>query len=85
MNMPYFNFLKTIAVRVLALPLIAETVGNDRKPNILIFCMDDMSEGLVRCYGGGVPTPNIDKIAENGIRFTQDYSTAPMCSVGCVA
>lgn len=66
-------------------PSFGNAVGSDRKPNILVFCMDDLSEGLIGCYGGGVATPNIDKLAHNGIRFTQGYSTAPMCSPARVA
>jgi arylsulfatase A len=68
-----------------ALSILGKSAGGKKPPNILVFCMDDLSEGLISCYGGAVPTPNIDKIAENGIRFTQGYSTAPMCSPARVA
>src|SRR5262249_5173227 len=48
---------------------------------------DDMGPGDLACYGGTIaPTPNIDRMAAEGIRFTQYYSAAPICSpsrVGC--
>jgi len=79
------DFLKWIVAGAAVLLTLGNALGGDRLPNILVFCMDDLSEGLISCYGGGVPTPNIDKIAENGIRFTQGYSTAPMCSPARIA
>lgn len=54
-----------------------------KKPNILIFLMDDVGWGDFGCYGGGVavgaPTPNFDKIARNGLQLTSCYSE-PSCS-----
>lgn len=51
------------------------------KPNILIILTDDHGYGDVSCYGGpNIQTPNIDAIAEAGIRFTQFYANSPVCS-----
>src|SRR5262245_27734097 len=51
------------------------------KPNIIFLLTDDMGYGDVGCYGGKfVPTPNIDRLAEEGTKFTQFYSAAPVCS-----
>ena len=47
-----------------------------RKPNFLIILADDMGFSDARCYGGEVDTPNLDRLAAGGIRFTQAYSTA---------
>ena len=47
-----------------------------RKPNFLVLLADDMGYSDARCYGGDVDTPNIDRMAANGVRFTQAYSTA---------
>ncbi len=57
-------------------------VANGRPPNVVIFYVDDMSEGALGCYGSqlGVPTPNIDAIAAAGVRFTSGYVSACMCS-----
>ena len=51
------------------------------KPNVLIIYADDLGYGELGCYGGKeVPTPHIDSIAANGIRFTSGYVSAPLCS-----
>ncbi len=46
------------------------------KPNFLILIADDMGFSDAGCYGGEIRTPNIDRLAANGLRFTQAYSTA---------
>jgi arylsulfatase len=46
------------------------------KPNVLIILADDMGYSDVACYGGEISTPNIDRLANGGLRFTQFYNTA---------
>jgi len=46
-----------------------------RKPNFLIIIADDMGFSDAGCYGGEIQTPNIDRLAAGGLRFTQCYST----------
>ncbi len=51
------------------------------KPNVLIFYADDLGWGELGCQGNTqIPTPNIDSIAKNGVRFTQGYVAATYCS-----
>lgn len=50
-----------------------------RQPNIILILVDDMGYSDVGCYGSEIPTPNIDRLARNGIRYTQFYSTARSC------
>ncbi|MDR1335619.1 MAG: sulfatase-like hydrolase/transferase [Tannerella sp.] len=51
------------------------------KPNIIIMYIDDMGYSDPACYGGDyAPTPNIDKLADEGIRFTQYYTACPISS-----
>jgi arylsulfatase A-like enzyme len=47
----------------------------DRRPNFLIIVADDMGYADAGCYGGEIQTPNLDHLAENGVRFSQCYST----------
>lgn len=47
-----------------------------RPPNILIFLADDMGYSDLGCYGSEIETPNLNRLAENGLRFTQFYNTA---------
>jgi len=52
-----------------------------RKPNLVILYIDDLGYGDVGSYGAvGVQTPNIDKLAANGVRFTDAHSTAATCT-----
>ena len=46
------------------------------KPNIILICADDMGWSDLGCYGSEVQTPNLDKLAENGLRFTQFHNTS---------
>jgi arylsulfatase A-like enzyme len=46
------------------------------KPNFLIILADDMGFSDAGCYGGEIQTPNLDRLAANGLRFTQFYNTA---------
>ncbi|MBN2313700.1 MAG: arylsulfatase [Sedimentisphaerales bacterium] len=46
-----------------------------RKPNVLVIVADDMGYSDAGCYGGEILTPTLDRLATNGIRFTQCYST----------
>ena len=45
-------------------------------PNILIILNDDMGFSDIGCYGGEIQTPNLDRLAANGLRFSQFYNTA---------
>ena len=45
-------------------------------PNIVILMVDDMGYSDLGCYGGEIETPNLDKLAEGGLRFTQFYNAA---------
>ena len=49
--------------------------GTDR-PNIVLIFADDMGYSDLGCYGGEIKTPNLDRLAKNGIRYTQAYNTS---------
>jgi arylsulfatase len=49
------------------------------RPNVLLIINDDMGYSDIGCYGGEVDTPNLDRLAANGVRLTQFYNT-PRCS-----
>ncbi len=53
------------------------------KPNILVILADDLGYGDVQCYNpqrGKIPTPNIDRLASQGMRFTDAHSSSSVCS-----
>ncbi len=66
---------------VAAMPCARRSVGkmNEQRPNILLILADDMGYSDIGCYGGEIETPNLDKLAENGLRFTQFYNAARCC------
>ena len=88
MHMPANKFLlPTLAVAVLCVSAIdkgSEKKQNKQaasKPNIIYILADDLGYGELGCYGQKkIETPNIDRLAASGIRFTQHYSGAPVCA-----
>jgi arylsulfatase len=68
---------QTYRMRFLAFLLIAFTaVAQTPAPNILLVLADDMGFSDVGCYGGEIATPNLDRLAAGGLRFTQFYNTS---------
>ncbi|MGC6427747.1 MAG: arylsulfatase [Akkermansiaceae bacterium] len=49
------------------------------RPNIILIMSDDMGYSDIGCYGGEIETPQLDKLAANGLRFTQFYNTGRCC------
>jgi arylsulfatase len=68
---------------LLGIPVVAAEAPADkeapRKPNVVVILADDMGFSDLGCYGSEIPTPNLDKLAAGGLRFTQFYNTARCC------
>ena len=67
--------MKVLALILCLLPVLAFA-----KPNVLILLADDLGYRDIGCYDGPVKTPHIDKLAAEGIRFTDFYSGCAVCS-----
>src|SRR5450759_5661247 len=52
----------------------------ERPPNIVMIYADDLGYGDLGCYGSKIRTPHLDRMAAEGVRFTQFYSANPVCS-----
>ena len=52
---------------------------NGKRPNIVLIMADDMGFSDIGCYGSEIATPNLDRLAAQGMRFTQFYNTARCC------
>jgi arylsulfatase A len=53
----------------------------EARPNILLFLTDDLGAGDIGPYGvSDIQTPNLDRLARQGVRFTNSYSNAPVCT-----
>ncbi len=85
------NQIKKLFLLIIAIALFAsftscnssektETKSN-QKPNIIYILADDLGYGELGCFGQEkIETPNIDKLAQSGIKFTEHYSGAPVCA-----
>ncbi len=62
-------------------PAVAEAMGG--RPNLLVLLTDDQRPDTLGCYAPDrpLPTPNIDKLATDGVRFSQGFVTTPICAV----
>ena len=87
--MEKFILIVFVTLTILSCSRSGENNGmenDDTHPNIIFILIDDMGYGDLHIYGNaGVRTPNIDKLAQEGIRFTQYYANAPICSPSRVA
>ena len=79
------DFLKTVGlgVAVFALSGFAtaqlNSTASGKRPNIVLIMADDMGFSDIGCYGSEIETPNLDKLAGNGLRYTQFYNGARCC------
>ena len=77
------DFLKMTGVVATGLPCLhaAGAAGAKRRPNVVFIVADDLGYADVGCYGQKkIRTPNIDRLAAEGMRFTQAYSGNPVCA-----
>lgn len=65
--------MRSLFLLLLALPFAALRAA---PPNVLVMLADDLGWSDLGCYGGEIATPNLDALAQGGVRFTQAYNTA---------
>lgn len=80
---------RSLLASTAVLPLagsLARAQAPVRRPNIIFILADDMGYADISCYGRrDLQTPNIDRIAAQGTRFTQAYANSPVCTASRVA
>jgi arylsulfatase A-like enzyme len=59
--------------------LLATALSAAPRPNVILILSDDMGFSDLGCFGGEIHTPNLDRLAKDGLRFTQFYNTARCC------
>ncbi|ARN57448.1 sulfatase [Sedimentisphaera salicampi] len=59
---------------------LLEAAGHSEKPNFVFIMADDCTFRDIGCYGGDAHTPNIDKLATQGMKMNNCFQAAPMCS-----
>ncbi len=73
----------TLILLALGMPISAAETNSaaPRKPNVIVMMVDDLGSGDVSClFRNIVKTPNIDRLAKTGVKFTSGYVTAPLCA-----
>ncbi|MEO7717041.1 MAG: arylsulfatase [Capsulimonas sp.] len=74
------SHLRLPIISILLFALAAPSqAAPEKKPNIVVILVDDMGYSDIGCYGGEIKTPNLDKLAGEGVRFTQFHNTARCC------
>lgn len=73
------NILKLGYLGAMATLAPGLSAQQDSRPNILVILADDMGFSDLGCYGGEIHTPNLDKLAAEGLRFTHFYNTSRSC------
>ena len=80
----FFRFFLIIAFFSVALMNAGAQIPKKNKgkqPNIIYIYADDMGYGELGCYGQmKIKTPNLDRMAKEGMRFTQHYTSTPVCA-----
>ena len=77
--MKYLRF--SLLVFVSTVGIVAVAFAQAAKPKLLLFLSDDLIYHDIGCYGNKeIRTPNIDQLAEEGLRLENCFSSAPMCA-----
>ncbi|MDN5200239.1 arylsulfatase [Fulvivirgaceae bacterium BMA10] len=71
-----FKVIFFLSVFAVSCGLESQTNTTDERPNILLILADDLGWSDIGCYGSEIATPNLDKLAQDGLRFTQFYNTS---------
>ena len=74
-----FLRVSTCLIMCLLVSCLARSVRAESQPNILVILSDDMGYSDIGCYGGEIETPTLNRLARDGIRFTQFYNTGRCC------
>ncbi|HXH98838.1 MAG TPA: sulfatase [Sphingobacteriaceae bacterium] len=74
------NFRIILFFQLLILPAAFVSAQNAAKPNVVIIMADDLDSRELSCYGGqNIKTPNIDRLAREGMKFNNIYASEAMC------
>src|SRR5215213_4015386 len=82
MNRCFIRASNTSAILIALTMLIGcatARAGEPTRPNIVVILADDMGFSDIGCYGGEIATPNLDRMAAEGVRFSQFYNMARCC------
>ena len=65
---------------ILCASTMLASVGRGERPNIIMFLIDDQNPSSIAAFGGNTYTPNIDRMAKEGMKFTRAYVSSSVCT-----
>ena len=71
--------MRTLVTLCSSFVILVSSLAAVPRPNIILIMCDDVGYSDMGCYGSEINTPNIDALAQGGVRFTQFYNTARCC------
>lgn len=80
--MKYLKTGRAIAISLISMSYMgsaAQAKESKTKPNVIVILADDLGYSDLGCYGSEISTPNLDALANNGVRFSQFYNAARCC------
>ncbi len=72
--------LEVFALILVAQGLSSQATASEVRPNVIFLLTDDQNDDTLGCFGGKVLTPNLDRLAREGVRFTRAYASASVCT-----
>ena len=72
--------MKTYLTFLLLLLAMLATAAHEERPNIIMFLIDDQNPSSIAAFGGDTYTPNLDRMAEEGMKFTRAYVSSSVCT-----
>lgn len=77
----FYRLLRSLAITPVFFSSLAVATAQERLPNIIYIYADDLGYGEIGAYGQQkIKTPNLDKMAREGMKFTQHYTSTPVCA-----
>lgn len=73
------TMLKACSISILAGLTVSAHAQKDERPNIIVILADDLGYSDMGCYGGEIQTPNLDRMAQQGLRFNRFYNASRSC------
>ncbi len=69
-----------LSFSIFCLSALVATAARGERPNIIMFLIDDQNPSSIAAFGGDTYTPNLDRMAEEGMKFTRAYVSSPVCT-----
>jgi len=81
MDRQNFRIVASVAAMAAALPVCSGSAAEAKRPNVIVMIADDLGYGDVSCLMRSVvATPNLDRLAKDGVKFTAGYASCPLCA-----